>query len=207
MLAQSTVPLHFQFQDVRVANPPTLLLPFVEHLKLVEEIEKYLNEPFSERVLSSSVLKFLHSVEGTSLLDSNDVVINSSVMKSSSIQYASLKHHLSLHARDQCDLDVPRLSAAIRETREFTSKYYEQIIKWFHYFRRTQQSRRALPVSSNDKEQEFLLHRWSLRSSDHTLASGFDDAPRGLVVDLNETHIDLQSWIAFMARSIGSICR
>ena len=49
-------------------------------------------------------------------------------------------------------------------------------------------------------------HRWKGRVGIHTLGSGLDDYPRGIFINHDECHLDLEIWLIFFASSMGNLC-
>lgn len=204
------VPEQFLSQDVRAANPPTLLIPLIDHLRLVEEIIYFLNQSDPEEQPSLSVLKLLHSIDDGRLRDRrgcSPLDTKSSFQGYSEAQCHStnLPSSLLQASGPKCLVKCLFLSDVVKDTYDFVDHYYGHIVKWFNYFKRTQRSKRSF--TPRPQHKPVALYRWFQVSAEHALASGFDDAPRGLLVDQNATHLDLQSWMAFMSSSIHTICR
>ncbi|CAE7195581.1 GCS2 [Symbiodinium pilosum] len=66
---------------------------------------------------------------------------------------------------------------------------------WFAFLERSQKS--AHPSG---------CYRWRGRTAAHCLASGLDDYPRGLLVNEDECHLDLHSWMTLFARTLAKLC-
>lgn len=187
-LTQLVIPKQFRRQDTRVANPPALLLPLIEHIEMIQKIEEVLNsENFDETIIpQNGVFQFARISSWNGLPSLNCEKPTSDLFKS-----------------DICHLDPSGVKALVGETRQFIDRHFPHIVEWLKYFQRTQRSLKTVKISG----KVLPLYRWAQRSADHTLASGLDDSPRGLLVNQDEAHLDLQSWVAFMARSIAKICR
>ena len=71
-------------------------------------------------------------------------------------------------------------------------KIQNHLNRWFHHLDKT------LKSSSNG------CYRWKPRDSNHCLASGLDDYPRGSAVNEDECHLDLHMWMMLLADTIGS---
>lgn len=92
--------------------------------------------------------------------------------------------------------------SSVKEIKATLRQMYPKLVRHFKWFLRTQ---RGVLVGS-DGEDAFVF-RWRGRSSHHTLTSGLDDYPRGEVPSEYELHVDLLSWMAFSARSLGKLKR
>ena len=79
---------------------------------------------------------------------------------------------------------------------------YGHLKRHFGWFLANQ---RAKLLSSEADESVPFLFRWRGRSGHHTLTSGLDDYPRGDVPSEFELHVDLLSWMALLARSLGQM--
>lgn len=69
------------------------------------------------------------------------------------------------------------------------SRNYRKLKKWYFWILGSQINSDGFPM-------------WKGRSSDHNLASGLDDYPRGLQVRDNERHLDLYMWLLALCRSL-----
>ncbi len=79
---------------------------------------------------------------------------------------------------------------------------YEKLKRHFGWFLEKQ---RAELLGADEAETKLFLFRWRGRNKHHTLTSGLDDYPRGDVPSKYELHVDLLSWMALMARSLGEM--
>ena len=70
-----------------------------------------------------------------------------------------------------------------------------RLAAWFAFLERTQRSRKGPKC-----------HRWLGRTAAHCLASGLDDYPRGLLVNDEECHLDLHSWMLLFAKTLEQLC-
>ncbi|CAE8634251.1 unnamed protein product [Polarella glacialis] len=52
-----------------------------------------------------------------------------------------------------------------------------------------------------------MCYKWAGRTAAHCLASGLDDYPRGLMINDDECHLDLHSWMTLFAGTMASFCR
>lgn len=77
----------------------------------------------------------------------------------------------------------------------FSAQALPRLGAWFAFLEKSQKS-------SNPK-----CFRWQGRTAAHCLASGLDDYPRGLLVNEDECHLDLQSWMALFARTLARLCK
>lgn len=77
-------------------------------------------------------------------------------------------------------------------TFKFLANIYPKLTKWLEWLRRSQINKEGYA-------------QWQGRSADHTLASGLDDYPRGLLVQPNERHLDLHIWILFFYKTLRNL--
>ena len=77
----------------------------------------------------------------------------------------------------------------------FSAAALPRLGAWFAFLERSQKS-------SNPKG----CFRWRGRTAAHCLASGLDDYPRGLLVNEDECHLDLHSWMVLFARTLAQLC-
>lgn len=75
---------------------------------------------------------------------------------------------------------------------QFLVSYYEKLTRWLQWLRTTQMNSQGYT-------------QWQGRSADHTLASGLDDYPRGLLVQPNERHLDIHIWILFFYKTLRNL--
>ncbi|KAK5583883.1 hypothetical protein RB653_005487 [Dictyostelium firmibasis] len=94
------------------------------------------------------------------------------------------------------------LSIIIENNKEYDSiqrflhSALPRLERFYQYYWNTQ--------SSNLVENSF---RWRGRKINHTLASGLDDYPRASQPSTSEIHIDLNSWVAFFAKSLSNLTK
>lgn len=84
---------------------------------------------------------------------------------------------------------------------EYTKLIYPKLKTHYEWFRRTQQGL----VEEFDRGENQEMYRWRGRTVSHSLASGIDDYPRALPVDIAELNVDLLSWIGVMTQSMKLI--
>eukprot|EP00931_Biecheleriopsis_adriatica_P086722 TRINITY_DN61330_c0_g1_i1.p1 TRINITY_DN61330_c0_g1~~TRINITY_DN61330_c0_g1_i1.p1 ORF type:complete len:952 (-),score=239.62 TRINITY_DN61330_c0_g1_i1:40-2895(-) len=78
----------------------------------------------------------------------------------------------------------------------FGSAALPRLAAWFAFLDKTQRS--SNPAG---------CYKWAGRTAAHCLASGLDDYPRGLLVNEDECHLDLHSWMTLFARTLASLCQ
>ena len=78
----------------------------------------------------------------------------------------------------------------------FSAQALPRLGAWFAFLERSQKS-----------SHPSKCFRWQGRTAAHCLASGLDDYPRGLLVNEDECHLDLQSWMALFARTLARLCQ
>lgn len=83
----------------------------------------------------------------------------------------------------------------------YTRQIYPKLKLHFDMFRRTQQG----SVEEFNRGQNKEAYRWRGRTVSHSLASGIDDYPRPLPLDVAELNVDLLCWMGVMTRSIRMI--
>ncbi|KAJ3411945.1 Processing alpha glucosidase I [Chytridiales sp. JEL 0842] len=100
------------------------------------------------------------------------------------------------------DLVTDRYLADDSTARGYLEMVYSRFMKQYKWFRTTQWGEiQEWDRSSRSNE----AYRWRGRSEYHTLTSGLDDYPRGYPPHQGELHVDLLSWVAFMAKSLKEI--
>lgn len=85
--------------------------------------------------------------------------------------------------------------------KNYTRNIYPQLKAHYEMFRRTQKGY----VDDFGRNRDMEVYRWRGRTISHSLASGLDDYPRALPVDIAELNVDLLSWIGVMTRSVKMI--
>lgn len=83
----------------------------------------------------------------------------------------------------------------------YTRQIYPKLKSHFEMFRRTQRG----SVEEFDRGTNLEAYRWRGRTVTHSLASGIDDYPRALPLDVAELNVDLLCWMGVMTRSIKMI--
>ncbi|OBA19273.1 glycoside hydrolase [Metschnikowia bicuspidata var. bicuspidata NRRL YB-4993] len=84
---------------------------------------------------------------------------------------------------------------------EFTQKIYPKLKLHYDSFRKSQQGE----VDEFNRGSNKEIYRWRGRTSTHSLASGLDDYPRVLPIDVAELNVDLLCWVGVMTRSIKKV--
>ncbi|KAG9307496.1 hypothetical protein G9A89_017326 [Geosiphon pyriformis] len=90
-----------------------------------------------------------------------------------------------------------------RLSKAFLQRVYVKIKSNYRWFKRTQRGEIKAwgRHATNGKE----AYRWRGRTPGHTLTSGLDDYPRPTPPHPAELHVDLISWVGFMARTLKDI--
>lgn len=86
---------------------------------------------------------------------------------------------------------------------DYTRQIYPKLKSHFEMFRRTQQG----SVEEFNRGDNYEAYRWRGRTVTHSLASGIDDYPRALPLDVAELNVDLLCWMGVMTRSIKMIAQ
>lgn len=84
---------------------------------------------------------------------------------------------------------------------EFTKNIYPKLRLHYDGFRKSQQGE----VDEFNRGSNREIYRWRGRTSTHSLASGLDDYPRVLPMDVAELNVDLLCWVGVMTRSIKKV--
>lgn len=103
------------------------------------------------------------------------------------------------------DIAIADLSSVVMSHPHLLANYTQEIYPRLklHYdsFRASQQGEFDDFNRGPNKE----VYRWRGRSTTHSLASGLDDYPRILPIDIAELNVDLLCWIGVMTRSMKNI--
>lgn len=83
----------------------------------------------------------------------------------------------------------------------YTREIYPKLKLHYDRFRETQQGE----VEEFGRGPNRELYRWRGRSTTHSLASGLDDYPRVLPIDIAELNVDLLCWVGVMTKSIRKL--
>lgn len=83
----------------------------------------------------------------------------------------------------------------------YTREIYPKLKLHYHRFRSTQLGQ----VEEFERGTNSEAYRWRGRTVTHCLASGLDDYPRALPIDVAELNVDLLCWMGVMTRSIKMI--
>ncbi|KAL7937191.1 family 63 glycoside hydrolase [Trichoderma chlorosporum] len=86
---------------------------------------------------------------------------------------------------------------------DFLRKIYPLLRRQYDWFRKTQKGN----IKAYDREafSSKEAYRWRGRTETHCLTSGLDDYPRPQPPHPGELHVDLMSWVGFMAKSLINI--
>eukprot|EP00930_Biecheleria_cincta_P047022 TRINITY_DN32526_c0_g1_i1.p1 TRINITY_DN32526_c0_g1~~TRINITY_DN32526_c0_g1_i1.p1 ORF type:complete len:927 (+),score=149.22 TRINITY_DN32526_c0_g1_i1:154-2934(+) len=77
----------------------------------------------------------------------------------------------------------------------FGASALPRLAAWFAFLDKTQRSTNLAGC-----------YKWAGRTAAHCLASGLDDYPRGLLVNDDECHLDLHSWMMLFSKTLSSLC-
>lgn len=80
----------------------------------------------------------------------------------------------------------------------YTREIYPKLKLHYESFRESQKGE----VNDFERGPNTELYRWRGRSTTHCLASGLDDYPRILPIDIAELNVDLICWVGVMTRSM-----
>lgn len=83
----------------------------------------------------------------------------------------------------------------------YTKEIYPKLKSHFERFRESQKGE----VEDFGRGPTQELYRWRGRSTTHCLASGLDDYPRILPIDVAELNVDLLCWVGVMTKSMRKI--
>lgn len=83
----------------------------------------------------------------------------------------------------------------------YTKEIYPKLKLHFDSFRASQQGE----VDDFERGPNREIYRWRGRTTSHSLASGLDDYPRALPIDIAELNVDLLCWVGVMTRSMKKI--
>lgn len=83
---------------------------------------------------------------------------------------------------------------------DYLRRLYPLLRRQYDWFRKTQRG----DIKSYDREafSPKEAYRWRGRTETHALPSGLDDYPRPQPPSPGELHVDLMSWVGFMAKSL-----
>lgn len=85
----------------------------------------------------------------------------------------------------------------------FLKKVYDKFSSWYEWFEFYQKS-----SSSTGNKREAASNKyysWQGRNSEHNLASGLDDFPRGMTPNIYEKHLDLYVWVLELASCLRNL--
>lgn len=83
----------------------------------------------------------------------------------------------------------------------YAREIYARLKAHYHSFRESQKGE----VDEFGRGPNQELYRWRGRTTTHSLASGLDDYPRVLPIDIAELNVDLLCWVGVMNRSMRKI--
>lgn len=212
-----------------MANPPTLILPLLDHVNAVSKGFLFLSDPTSG--IASDLIDLRFSLQSL-LEEGRGENVSSSILwfvspfswahyssekPGSSTRWDALNREAQgaicmynrlpfFFVRQQCLAPSDAFSEVVQHTAAFLRDHYRHIVQWYDYFNRTQRSQ--LRTTKNDSTNTTVpLFRWRDQTSNHGLGSGLDDYPRGWYIASNQLHLDLQSWMAMFAQGIARLCR
>ncbi len=84
-------------------------------------------------------------------------------------------------------------SENLKTMNAFLKKCFDKFSSWYEWF--------EIYQKSSDKKS----YQWYGRTSQHILASGFDDLPRALSPNIYEKHLDLNSWVIELIKVITNL--
>ena len=82
----------------------------------------------------------------------------------------------------------------IKSTHAFLKKCFDKLAAWFEWFEIYQKS-------PGDQK----TYQWYGRNSEHNLASGLDDFPRGMLPNIYERHLDLHIWVIELLHTLRNL--
>lgn len=81
----------------------------------------------------------------------------------------------------------------LKNVNSFLKKCFDKLGAWYEWFETYQKS--------SDRKS----YQWAGRNSEHNLASGLDDYPRGMTPNIYEKHLDLALWIAELMKTLRNL--
>jgi mannosyl-oligosaccharide glucosidase len=82
----------------------------------------------------------------------------------------------------------------LKTTNNFLKKCFDKFSNWYEWYEIYQKS-------TGDKKS----YQWYGRNSEHNLASGLDDYPRGMTPNIYERHLDLHLWVIELMRVLKNL--
>ena len=148
----------------------------------------YANPP----TLAMTVTSFIHRLRKNADESMMDAALGMNIPNTGSFTPSSGVLALpSLHLKN------PALAQA------YLKNIYPSLRRHYLWFRRTQKG--LLKPFGRTPPNKVEAYRWRGRTNDHVLTSGLDDYPRAKPPHSGELHVDLISWVAFFARTMGEI--
>ena len=81
----------------------------------------------------------------------------------------------------------------LKNMKSFLKKCSDKFSSWYEWF--------EIYQKSSDKKS----YQWYGRTNQHNLASGFDDYPRGMNPNIYEKHLDLNSWVIELLKTLTNL--
>lgn len=81
----------------------------------------------------------------------------------------------------------------IKTINAFLKKCFDKVSSWYEWF--------EIYQKSSDKKS----YQWYGRTTEHNLASGLDDYPRGMNPNIYEKHLDLNIWVIELIKTLKSL--
>lgn len=91
----------------------------------------------------------------------------------------------------------------LRNVHNFLKKVYDKFASWYEWYEFYQ---KGTSSSSNKMESSnSKYYAWQGRNSEHNLASGLDDFPRGMTPNIYERHLDLYIWVMELTKCLRNL--
>lgn len=84
----------------------------------------------------------------------------------------------------------------------FLKKVYDKFSSWYEWFEFYQKSSGN---KNNNNKANNKYYSWQGRNSEHNLASGLDDFPRGMTPNIYEKHLDLYIWVMELIKCLRNL--
>jgi hypothetical protein len=97
---------------------------------------------------------------------------------------------------EERNLTIEKLKSLpnLKSVHAFLKKCFDKLAAWFEWFEIYQKS-------PGDQK----TYQWYGRNSEHNLASGLDDFPRGMTPNIYERHLDLHIWIIELINTLRNL--